>query len=193
MVEYNTVNVKLSNSQLNKLKNSVKNKQGTTLRMNAKMFNGNNLPHELLLTTRQTTKLRNAIENNMSTDIKLSKAQVSKIIHSGGFLGKVLGPLLKPGLPLLESVIKPLGLLGLTAASSAVDAGVQKKIYGSGTTTLVISNEEMNDIMKITQALEDSNVLLKGVTKTIKNETREQKGGFLSMILIRKIYQEKEL
>ena len=67
--------------------------------MNAKMFNGNNLPHELLLTTRQITKLRNAIENNVSTDIKLSKAQISKIIKSGGFLGKILGSLLKTGLP----------------------------------------------------------------------------------------------
>ena len=105
----------------------------------------------------------------MSTDIKLSKAQISKIIQSGGFLGKILGPLLKTGLSLLKSVIKPLGLLGLIAASSAIDSSVQKRIYGSGTTTLVISNEEMNDIMKIVQA--------------IKNETKEQKGGFLSMIL----------
>ena len=121
--------------------------------MNARMFNGNNLPHELLLTPRQTTKLRNAIENVMSTVIKLSKAQISKIIHSGGFLGKLLGPLLKVGLPLLKAVIKPLGLLGLTAASSAIDTGVRKKIYGSGTTSLVISNDEMNDIMRIVQAL----------------------------------------
>ena len=125
------------------------------------MFNGNNLPRELLLTQRQSTKLRNNIENNMSIDIKLSKAQISKIIQSGGFLGKILGPLLKSGLALLKSVIKPLGLLGLTAASSATDAGVQKNIHGSGTTTSVISNEEMNDIMKIVQALEDSNILLK--------------------------------
>ena len=168
MVEYNTVNAKISNLQLNKLKSAVKNKQETTLRMNAKMFNGNNLPHELLLTTRQTSKLRNAIENNIST---------------GGYLGKILGPLLKTGLPLLKSVIKPLGLLDLTAASSAIDAGVQKNIYGSGTTTLVISSEEMNDIMKIVQALEDSNILLKVVTKTIKNKTKEQKGGFLRMLL----------
>ena len=93
--------------------------------MNARIFNGNNLPHELLLTKRQTTKLRNAIENNLQTDRKLSKAQISKIIQSGGFLGKILGPLLKIGLPLLKSVIKPLGLLGLTAACSAIDAGVQ--------------------------------------------------------------------
>ena len=153
-------------------KHAVKSNEGTTLRMNAKMFNGNNLPHELLLVTRQTTKLRNAIENNMSTDIKLSKAEISKIIQSGRFLGKLLGPLLKTGLPLLKSVIKPFGLLGLTAASSAIDAGVHKKIYGSGTTTLVISNGEMDDIMEIVRALENSNILLKGMTKAIKNETK---------------------
>ena len=183
MVECNTMNARLSNLQLNKLKSAVKNKQGTTLRMNAKIFNGNNLPHELFLTQRQTTKLRNAIENNFQTDIKLSKAQISKIIQSGGFLGKILGPLLKARLSLLKSVIKPLELLVLTAVSSAIDAGVQKKIYGSGTTTVITSNEEMNDIMKIVQALEDSNILLKRGTKTIKNETKEQKGGFLSMLL----------
>ena len=73
--------------------------------------------------------------------------------------------------------------LGVTATASAIDAGIHKKIHGSGTTTLIISSEEMNDIMKITQALEDSNILLKGVTSTIKNETKEQKGGFLSMLL----------
>ena len=146
--------------------------------MIARMFNGNNLPHELFLTQRQTAKLRNANEDNLQTDIKLSKVQISKIIQSGGFLGKSFGPLLKTGLPLLKSLIKPLGLLGLTAASSAIDAGVQKKIYGSGKTTLIISNEEMNDIMKIVQTLEDSNILLKGVTKTIKNETKELKEDF---------------
>ena len=95
MVEYNTVNAKLPNSQLNKLKSAVKGNEGTTLRMNARMFNENNLPHELFLIQRQITKLRNNIENNMLTDIKLSKAQISKIIQSGGFLGKLLGPLLK--------------------------------------------------------------------------------------------------
>ena len=140
----------------------------------------------MLLTTRQTTKLRNEIENNMSTDIKLPKTQKSKIIQSGGFLCKLLGPLLKTGLPLIKNVIKPLAKsvlipLGSTAAASASDAGIQKKILGSGITTLTISNEEINDIM--TQALEDTNILLKGVTKTIKNETKEQKEGFLSMLL----------
>ena len=124
--------------------------------MNARMFNSENLSHELLLTTRQTTKLRNTTENNMSTYIKLSKAQISKIIQSSGFLGKLLGPLLKNGLPVMKNIIKPLGKsvlapLGLSAAM----AGIDKVILSSGTTTLVISNKEMNDIMKIVQALED--------------------------------------
>ena len=124
----------------------------------------------------------------MSTDLKLSNAQISKIIQSGGFLGRLLGPLLKTGLSLIKNVIKPVTKsvlipLGLTAAASAADAGIHKKILGSGTTTLIISNEEMNDIIKIIQALEDSNTLLKGVTKPIKNETKEQKGGFLSTLL----------
>ena len=179
MVRYNRINVKQPDSQLNKLKSAVKNYQGTTLRVNIRMFNGNNLPHELLLTTRQTARLRNTIENNMSTDIKLSKAQISKIIQSGGFLGSLLsklaGPLMKVAVPLAKNVLAP---LGITAATSAIDGTIQKKIHGSGTTTLIISNEEMNDIMKIVQALEDSNILLKGVTKTIKNETKEQNGGF---------------
>ena len=152
------------------------------------MFNGNNLPHELLLTTKQKTKIRNAFNNNTSTDIKPSKAQINKIIQSGDFLGNLLGPLLKTGLPSIKNVIKPLAKsvlipLGLTAAASAADAGIRKKILVSGNTTLIISNEEMNDIIKIVQALEDSNILLKGVTDTVKNETKEQKGGFLSMLL----------
>ena len=120
----------------------------------------------------------------MSTDLTLSKARVSKIIQSGGFLGSLLsklaGPLMKVAGPLAKNI---LALLGITAAASAIDAGIQKKIHGSGTTTLIISNKEMNDIMKIVQAFEDSNILLKGVTKTIKIETKEQKGGYLSMLL----------
>ena len=121
MVEYSKVNVKLSDTQLKKLKTAVKDKTGTTLRISLKMFNGNDLPHELLLTARQKTKLRNAFNNNMSTDLKLSKAQISKIIQSRGFLGRLLGPLVKTGLPLIKNVIKPLAKgvlisLGLTAA-----------------------------------------------------------------------------
>ena len=123
----------------------------------------------------------------MSTDLKLSKAQISKVIQSGEFLGsllsKIAAPLMKIAVPLAKNVLAP---LGVTAAASAIDAGIQKKkkkIHGSGNTTLIISDEEMNDIMKIIQALEDSDILLKGVTKTIKNETKEQKQGFLSMLL----------
>ena len=80
MVEYTKVNVKLSDSQIKKLKGAVKDNTGTTLKISLKIFNGNNLPHELLLTTRQKTKIRNAFSNNMSTDLKLSKAQINKII-----------------------------------------------------------------------------------------------------------------
>ena len=92
---------------------------------------------------------------------------------------KLAGPLMKVSIPLAKNVLAPLG----TAVASAIDAGIQKKKkHGSGTTTLIISNQEINDIMKIVQALDDSNILLNGVTKTIKNETKEQKGGFLSVI-----------
>ena len=106
MVEYSKVNVTLSDAQLKKLKTAVKKKTGTTLRVSLKMLDGNALPHELLLTTRQKTKLRNAFNNNMSTDLKLSKAQISKIIQSGGFLGSLLsklaGPLMKVAIPLAK-------------------------------------------------------------------------------------------
>ena len=112
------------------------------------------------------------------------------MIQSGGFLGRLLGPIVKTGLPLMKSVIKPLAKsvlipLGLTAAASAADAGIHKKILGSGhnNTTLIISNDEMVDILKIVKSLEDSGVLLKGVSKTIQHEAKEQRGGFLSMLL----------
>ena len=96
MVEYSKVNVKLSEAQLKKLKTAVKKKTGTTLRMSLKLLDGNNLPPEFLLTTRQKAKLRNAFNNNMSTDLTLSKAQISKIIQSGGFLGSLLSKLAGP-------------------------------------------------------------------------------------------------
>ena len=166
------------------MKTAVKNKTGTTLRMSLKMLHGNDLPHELLLTTRQKMKLRNAFNNKMSTDLKISRAPISKIIQSGRFLGallsKLAAPLMKVAVSLAKHILAP---LAITASASAIDAGIQTKIHGSGTTTLIISNEEMYDIIKIVQALEDSNILLKGVTKTIKNETKEQKGGFLIMLL----------
>ena len=102
MVEYTKVDIKLSNTQLKKLKDAVKNNTGTTLRISSKMFNGNDLPHELLLTTRQKTKIRNAFNNNMSFDLKHSEAHINKIIQSGVFLSKLFCPLLKTGLPLIK-------------------------------------------------------------------------------------------
>ena len=93
-------------------------------------------------------------------------------------------PLLKCGLPLLKSVVKPLGMLGLTAAASATDAAINKNILGSGGhTTLIISNDDMQDLLKIVKSLEDSGILIDGITETVKNEVKEQKGGFLSMLL----------
>ena len=119
----------------------------------------------------------------MATDIKLSKAQIKKLIQSGGFLGKLLsklaGPLMKVALPLAKNVLTP---LGLTAAMSAIDGSTQKKIHGSGI-KLIIEQEDMKDIMKIIEALENSGILLKGISKTIENGTKEQRGGFLSMLL----------
>ena len=104
-------------------------------------------------------------------------------MKKGRFLG-FLPPLLKSGFPLLKSVIKPLGMLGLTAAASATDAAIKKKNLGSGGhTTLIISNDDMQDLLKIIKSLEDSGVLLDGITETVKNEVKEQKGGFLSMLL----------
>ena len=119
----------------------------------------------------------------MATDIKLSKAQIKKLIQSGGFLGKLLsklaGPLMKVAMPLAKNVLAP---LDLTAAMSAIDGSIQKKIRDDGI-KLIIEQEDMNDIIKIIEALENSGILLKGVTKTIENETKEQRAGFLSMLL----------
>ena len=183
MVEYSKINCKLTNMQLNKLKKPVKSNEGTTLRLGIKNCNKDELPHELLLTTRQNTKLRNAINNILATDIKLSKAQIKQLIQSGGFFGKLLsklaGPLMKVALPLAKNVLAP---LGLTAAMSTIDGSIQKRIHGSGV-KLIIEQEDMNDIMKIIKTLENSDILLKGVSKTIENETKEQRGGYLSMLL----------
>ena len=194
MTQYNSLNVKLSNSQLSTLKSAIKNEPDVVLRLSSNMIGNSsdsiNFPHELLLTSKQVSSLRKAFANQLSTDIKLSKTQLSKMIQPGGFLGKLLGPLLKTGLPLIKSVIKPLAKsvlvpLGLTAAASAADAGIHKKILGSdhNNITLIISNDEMDDILKIVKSLEDSGVLLKGVSETIQNEAKEERGGFLSVLL----------
>ena len=183
MVEYSKINCKLTNVQLNKLKTAVKSNEGASLRLGIKNINKDELPHELLLTTRQNTKLRNAINNNLATDVKLSKSQIKKLIQSGVFLGKLLSklavPLMKVVMSLAKNVLAP---LGLTAAMSAIDGSIQKMIHGSGV-KLIVEQEDMNDIMKIIEALENSGILLKGVSKTIEKETKEQREGFLSMLL----------
>ena len=155
MVEYNKVNIKLTDTLVKKLQTAVKNKTAKALRMSLKMLNGNNLPHKLLLTTKQKIKLRNKFNNNMSTEIKFSKAQISKIIQSGGILrsllSKLAGPLMKVAVTLTKNI---LAWLGITVAASATDAGVQRKIHSSGTTT-----------------------------KAVKNEASEQWGGFLGTVV----------
>ena len=137
-----------------------------------------------MLTDRQVANIRKAFAKNTSTDIKLSKTQLSKMMQSGGFLGNLLsklaGPLMKVAMPLAKNILEQ---LGLTAAMSAIDGSIKKKMPGSGTTTLITSNDEMNDIIKIVKSLEDSGVLLEGVSETIQHEAKEQKGGFWSMLL----------
>ena len=157
MTQCNTLNVKLSNSQLNKLKLGIKNGTEVTLKISSDVAGDsndeNNFPHKLLLTNTQVLELGKAFANGSSANIKLSETQLHKIGQSGGFLGRLLGPLLKTGLPLMKNVLKPLAKsilipLGLTAAA-ATDAAIHKKMFGSGVTTLMFSNEEMNDIMEI--------------------------------------------
>ena len=136
MTQYNNLNVKLSNSQLNRLKFSVKNGTEVVLRLSSNMIGTSNdktnFLHELLLTNIQVANLRKAFSNHLSADIKLLKTQLSKMIQSGGFLGRLLGPLLKTGVPLIKNLTKPLAksvliLLRLTAAALAADTGIHKK------------------------------------------------------------------
>ena len=129
------MNVKLSSSQLNKVKSVVKSETDVVLRLSSDMIGNSddetNFPHKLLLTNRQVKTICKAFANHTSTDIKLSKTQLSNMIQLGGFLGRLLGPLLRTGLPLMKSVTLPLAKsvlipLGLTAATSAADAGIHK-------------------------------------------------------------------
>ena len=162
MTQYNSLNVKLSSSELNKLKFAIEDGTEVVLRLSSNMIGDSNdkinFPHELLLTNRQVTNLCKAFANYLPNDIKLSKIHISKMIQSGEFLGRLLSPLLKTGLPLMKNVIKPLAKsvlipLGLTTAASTVDAGIHKKILGSGhhpsdfashnNIILIISNDEI--------------------------------------------------
>ena len=186
MASYEEARVKLTNTQLNKLKSLTKNKTGTTLRITKKNFQDEELPHKLLLTTRQTTKVRNAFANNMSTDIKLSKARISKIIQSGGFLGSWLGKTISElGKKVVTDLAIPFARDNLAGLVSSITSNTmnkfEKEVNGKGDVravkgfTLFISNEDMNDIIKIIKSLEDSRVLIYGVTETVKHEIKKNK------------------
>ena len=147
----------MSNSQLNKLKLGIENRIEVTLKVSSNVVGDSNdeniFPHKLLLTNTQVLKVCKPFRNNSSANVKLSKTQLHKVEQSGGFLGRRLWPLLKIGLPLIGNVLKPLAKsvlipLGLTAAS-ATHAAIHEKMFGSGRTTLIISNEKMNDVMNV--------------------------------------------
>ena len=149
MTQYNTLNVKLSNSQLNKLKSAIKNRTEVTFNLSSNVAgysnDKNNFRHKLLLTNTQVSKIRKAFANGSSANIKFAKTQLSKIVQSERILGRLLGHILKTRLPLIGNVLKPLAKrilipLGLTAATSATDAAIYKKMFRSGFTTLIISN-----------------------------------------------------
>ena len=184
MTQYNSLNVKLSNLQLNKLKSSIKNETDVVVRISSNMVNNSNdntnFPHELLLTNRQVANIRKAFTKNTSTNIKLSKTQLSKMIQSGGslgnLLGKLAGPLMKVAMPLAKNVLAP---LGLSAALSVIDGSIKKKILGSGATTLIISNDEMDEILKIVQSLENSCVLLEELVKQSNMKLKNKEEDFL--------------
>ena len=144
----------------------------------------------LFLTTRQTTAIRNVFANNMSTDLKLSKAQISKIIQSSGFFGSWLGHLGKKSLANIAIPLARDNLLGLVSnlISNAINK-FERKITGKRAVsvrkgfTLFILNEDMNDIVKIIKSLEHSGVLMDGVTETVKHEIKKQGGRFLGELL----------
>ena len=190
MASYQEARLKLTNTQLNKLKSAAKNNTGPILNVNKKNVEDEELPHELFLTIRQTTKITNAFANNMSTDIKLSKTQISKIIQSGGSFGSWLGNLRKKAptniaIPLARDS-SPVLVSNLT--SNAINK-FERKISGKEAVRagrgfyLFISNEDMNDIIKIIKSFEDSGVLIDGVTETVKHEIQKQKGRFPGALL----------
>ena len=154
MTQYNILNVKLSNSQLNKLKSAIKNVTDVILRLSSNMVGNSDdeasFPHKLLLTNMRTLSLRKKFNNHTSSDIKFSKAQLTKM-QKEGFL-KLLMPLLNSGLPILKFVIKPLGMLDLAAVASATDAAINKKNLGSGGHTTL-------NLLKILTSFKNSNII----------------------------------
>ena len=158
MTKNNSLNLKPSNSQYDKIKSAIKNESEVVLRLPSNVIGNDETNFPDKLTNRQVTNLRKAFSNYSSTDIKSSITQISKMIQSGGFLGRLFGPLLKTGLALIRNVIQSLAKsvlipLGLTTSASAADAGIHKKVLGSRTTTLIISDDEMEDVIKIENLL----------------------------------------
>ena len=186
MANYQEARVQLTNTQLSKLKSAAKIKTGTILRLNKKNFADEELTHELLLATGETTKIRNAFANNMSTDLKLSKAQISKIVQSDGSFGSWLGNLGKKALTNIAIPLARDKLLSKQLVSNlASNANVSEKVgvrAGKGS-ILFISNEDMNDIIKIIKSLGDLAVLIDGVTKAVKHKIKKQEGQFLGVLL----------
>ena len=185
VTQYNTLRVKLFNSQLNRLILGIKNGAEVTLNLSSNVIGNSNddyiFPYKLLLTNTHVSRLPKAFANVSSANIKLTKTELHKIGQSGWFLDRILGPLVKIGLPLIKHVLKLLLAksvlipFGWTAALSAKDATIRKKTFGSAWTTLIISNEETNDIMKILQPLEESGLLIKVVSEKNKNEVKNIK------------------
>ena len=182
MTQNDTLNVKLSNSQLNKLKSGIKINTEAILKLSSNVVGDSNdetnFPHKLLLANAQVSRLGKDFVNGSSANIELSITQLLKIWQSGGFLGRLLGPSLEIDLPLIGNVLKL-----FNSSSISNRCSYSWKMFGSGTTTLIISNEKMIDITIIVKLLEKSGLLIKDVSETIKNKAKEQKGRFLCMLL----------
>ena len=182
MTQNDTLNVKLSNSQLNKLKSGIKINTEAILKLSSNAVGDSNdetnFPHKLLLANAQVSRLGKDFVNGSSANIELSITQLLKIWQSGGFLGRLLGPSLEIDLPLIGNVLKL-----FNSSSISNRCSYSWKMFGSGTTTLIISNEKMIDITIIVKLLEKSGLLIKDVSETIKNKAKEQKDRFLCMLL----------
>ena len=182
MTQNDTLNVKLSNSQLNKLKSGIKINTEAILKLSSNVVGDSNdetnFPHKLLLANAQVSRLGKDFVNGSSANIELSITQLLKIWQSGGFLGRLLGPSLEIDLPLIGNVLKL-----FNSSSISNRCSYSWKMFGSGTTTLIISNEKMIDITIIVKLLEKSGLLIKDVSETIKNKAKEQKDRFLCMLL----------
>ena len=182
MTQNDTLNVKLSNSQLNKLKSGIKINTEAILKLSSNAVGDSNdetnFPHKLLLANAQVSRLGKDFVNGSSANIELSITQLLKIWQSGGFLGRLLGPSLEIDLPLIGNVLKL-----FNSSSISNRCSYSWKMFGSGTTTLIISNEKMIDITIIVKLLEKSGLLIKDISETIKNKAKEQKGRFLCMLL----------